>query len=487
MTQRELIALAPSIVVSATIVLVMLGLVTRRTHGLAAVLSTAGLLAAAVSCWWAWGARGGITPLLVMDGYAIFFIVLILSAAVALCAMGYGYMEARHGPKGEFYLLLLLATLGAMVLVQAAHLASFFLGLELLSVSLYALIAYDRASRLCIEAGVKYLLLAGISSAVLLFGMALVYAELGALDFASIAQLWPAAAQPAVLLAGAGLVMVGIGFKLALVPFHLWTPDVYQGAPAPVAGFVASVSKGAVLALLLRLAMALPSQPQSSMWLLLAGVSLASMTVGNLLALRQRNVKRLLAYSSISHLGYILVAVLAGGPWAMAAASYYLAAYFASTLGAFGVVGVLTTQRQEADTIHHYRGLLWRRPWLTGAFTAMLLSLAGIPLTAGFVGKLLVLTAGVGGGLWVLSVALVINSGVGLYYYLRVVAAMCLYRPETDDMGPLARPTPEEAAYHLPLPGRMALAALTAVVLWLGVWPGPLTDWIAAAARAGSP
>ena len=265
------------------------------------------------------------------------------------------------------------------------------------------------------------------------------------------------------------MLVVGIGFKLGIVPFHLWTPDVYQGAPAPVTAFVATVSKGAALALLLRIFPPADIHAGGPLYTVFALIAAASMIAGNLLALMQNNVKRILAYSSIAHLGYLLTAYLAGGALTVTAVTFYLIAYFVTTLGAFGAVTVLSGPQKEAENIDDYRGLFWRRPWLAGVFTAMLLSLAGIPLTAGFVGKFYLVLAGVGSTQWALVIILVVTSTIGLYYYLRITVAMFVLQPETKAAGP---PTP------LSLPGALTLATLTVLLVWLGVVPAPVIDLI---------
>jgi NADH-quinone oxidoreductase subunit N len=364
------------------------------------------------------------------------------------------------------------------VLVTAGHFASFFLGLETLSISLYALIAYERESERGVEAGVKYLILAAASSAFLLFGMALVYAELGTMEFSLIASLAASAEiHHAALLAGTGMIVIGIGFKLALVPFHLWTPDVYQGAPAPLTAYVATVSKGAVFGLLLRYFTQVNINASGPIFLVFTVIAIASMFAGNLLALLQNNIKRLLAYSSISHLGYLLVAFLASGGMRITAVAFYLAAYFVTTLGAFGVVSVMSGRERDADSMDDYRGLSTRRPWLAGIFTAMLLSLAGIPLTAGFIGKFYVVSAGIGSALWLLVIILVVNSAIGLFYYLRIVVAMYQLPDEEKRAGK----TPD-AAPSLSLTDRVVLAVLMVLLVWLGVYPAPLIRMIQAMA-----
>ncbi len=469
MTKTDIITLLPLLILASTSIAAMLVIAFFRNHKYTALVALVGFAMAIASLpAVATMTPRAITPLLIIDRYALFYMGLIFCAAFVVAALAYSYLERHDGYHAEFYLLLLIATLGTAVLTASTHFASFFLGIEILSVSLYAMAAYLRHSDRSIEAGVKYLILAAVSSAFLLFGMALVYAETGSMEFAKIAS---ATTAPGIhglpFLMGSGLVIVGLGFKLAVVPFHLWTPDVYEGAPAPVTAFIATVSKGAVFALVLRYFSLVDIHAQRPLFVIFTVIAVASMFAGNLLALLQSNVKRILAYSSISHLGYLLVTLLAGGSLAVTAAAFYLTAYFVTTLGAFGVVTVLSGGDRDADSMDDYQGLAWRRPWLAGVFTVMLLSLAGIPLTAGFVGKFYVVAAGVGSALWLLIIALVINSVIGLFYYLRILVAV------------YGQPKQEPA----PIPGRSfsghaALAGLTVILVWLGVYPGPIIDII---------
>ncbi len=467
MNAGVLVRLGPLIAVALTVVVLMIAVSIRRSHRLTAVLTLAGLAIAFLLLFRAaTPLPRGATALLVIDDYALFYGGLILAATAAVALLSIGYLEQLTEQRDEYYMLLLLAALGSMVLVSSTHFVSFFLGLELLSVSLYALIAYPRTRAEAIEAGVKYLVLAAASAAFLLFGMALVYAELGTMEFGRMT----AAAPDRIVLAGVGLIVVGFGFKLALVPFHLWTPDVYQGAPAPATAFVATVSKGAMFALLLRYFSAIDVRAHHALLLVFTILAIASMVGGNLLALQQRNVKRLLAYSSIAHLGYLVVAFLASGALAATAVTFYLVAYFITTLGAFGVVTVLSTGEREAEDLDDYRGLFVRRPWLAAVFTATLLSLAGIPLTAGFVGKFYLTVAAGGAALWSLLVVMMVTSGVGLFYYLRVVVAMYMQSAGEE----VAGVTPP----RVPLVAGMTLAALTVLLIWIGVYPGPLIAFI---------
>jgi NADH-quinone oxidoreductase subunit N len=467
MTRTDLIVLLPFIILAAASIAVMLGTALRRSRGLTVFLTLAGISLALASL----PAISPLLPrqataLLVIDRYALYFIGLILAASFSVTLFSYSYLRIRGGQGEEFSILLLIATLGAMVLAASSHFASLFLGIELLTVSLYAMTAYCRDCDRGLEAGIKYLILAAASSAFLLFGMALVYAETGSMDFAGIAaQAGTVHALP--FYAGLGLLIVGFGFKLAVVPFHLWTPDVYEGAPAPVTAFIATVSKGAVFAVVLRLFSTAGIRGESQLFTIFTVIALVSMSLGNLLALFQDNVKRVLAYSSIAHVGYLLVALLASGPMAFAAAAFYLAAYFITTLGAFGVVSLLSERDRDADGMDDYRGLAWRRPWIAAVFSAMLFSLAGIPLTAGFVGKFFLVASGIGSSLWLLVAALVINSVIGLFYYLRIIIALYSSPGREIPAPPAVSPA-----------GSAMLAVLTMLLVWLGVYPGPIIELI---------
>jgi NADH-quinone oxidoreductase subunit N len=471
MVLADFIALAPILILAVASLIVMIVTACVRHHATVAGATVFGLGAALGSLPLAISAvPRSITALLIVDHYALFYLGLILAAGLCVAVMSYGYLARLDDQREEYYLLLLLATLGGTVLTAAAHFASFFLGLELLSVSLYGLIAYLRDSRQSLEAGIKYLILSAASSAFLLFGMALIYGETGAMAFAELAQAVSKAPESPAWLVGLAMVLTGVGFKLAIVPFHMWAPDVYQGAPAPVTAFVATLSKGAVVALLLRYVLQVNAL-QSSLWQILWLIAVLSMFVGNLLALLEENVKRILAYSSIAHLGYLLVAFLAGGALATEAVAVYLVAYFITTLGAFGVVTVLSRPGQEHDQLHDYAGLFWHRPWLSACMILMLLSLAGIPLTAGFIGKFYIIAAGLDSGLWLLVILFVINSVIGLFYYLRIVITMTLDHPETT-AGSVSQKSGTVWTQDL------TLAALTLLLLWFGIYPAPLIRMI---------
>jgi NADH-quinone oxidoreductase subunit N len=471
MNQQALIALMPIILMAATTVVVMLAIAWRRNHRSTAFLSAVGQLAALASLAPVLNVMPQqVTAMLVMDSYAVYYMGLLLASGLAGTFLFYGYIDKFQGNREELYLLLLMATLGAMVLVASNDFVSLFLGLELMSLSLFAMVGYPVRERRALEAAIKYLILSAVASAILLFGIALVYAELGTLELPKLARLLPDPQGPRnlMLLAGGAMIMVGFGFKLSLVPFHLWTPDVYEGAPAPVTGFLATVSKGAVLALALRYFITSGVHVYDSLVMGLSLTALLSIMVGNWLALMQQNVKRILAYSSIAHFGYVLVGMIAAGPLGVETVSIYLVTYFVTTLGAFGVVGLLSTPigDRDADHLWDYRGLFWRRPFLTGAFTVILLSLAGIPFTAGFIGKFYVVAAGVEQGLWVLLAAVVAGSAIGLFYYLRVMVT--LYLPSTT-----TRNVRLELSWPQKVMG-LAMLVLTAALVFMGTYPEPL-------------
>lgn len=472
MNGNQLVALAPIITLAGTAIAVMLGIAVRRSFILSFSIAAIGIIASLMALGIAWRVSPvQATLLLRMDAYALFYIALLLSAGLAVLGLCYDYFRAREGENEELPLLLLTALLGGAVLAGSSHFASFFIGLEILSISLFVLIGYPLNQVRPLEAATKYLILSGVSSAFLLMGMALIYAQCGELYFSDIGRY--IASRPDInvtVLSAIILIVAGLGFKLSLIPFHLWTPDVYEGAPAPIAAFIATVSKGAVFALLLRYFISTDSYAYTPLLNVLSCIAGLSILGGNLLALLQNNVKRLLAYSSIAHMGYLLVSFIAGGRIlsgeVVESVSFYLLAYFITTIGAFGVVSVLSTPQTEADDLSEYRGLFWRRPWLAAVFTLMLLSLAGIPLTAGFIGKFYIFTNAADGRLWGLLFAIIVGSGLGLYYYLRIVVVMSMDIKTTE-----IKPVPDWVSTIL-------LAVLTIVLIWFGVYPNLLVDVI---------
>jgi NADH-quinone oxidoreductase subunit N len=477
MSATGLAALSPLWVLAAGILWVLGSIAVHRSRRWT-VGSTLAVLAVSLSLlpWVQSVAPYRVGDLLILDAYAFFFIGLILAAAVVVTAMSGAFLKRLGVGSEEYYVLLLSATLGAAVLVASRHFVTLFLGLELLSVSLYVLIAYSRVRLEALEASLKYLVLTGASSAVLVFGAALVYSELGTLELVALEpRMAELGAAQLIVWVGLAMLIAGVGFKMAVVPFHMWTPDVYQGAPAPVGAYMATVSKGAVLALLLRYLVTQGAHTYTSIVALMALLSVASILVGNLLALRQDNIKRILAYSSIAHLGYLLLPLIAAGEGAAGAVSFYLVAYFVTTLGAFGVVAATESgDGGEWEELSAYRGLFWRQPALALVLSLAVLSLAGIPLTAGFIGKFVIIAAGARAELWGPLFVLVAGSVLGLFYYLRIVAVLFQGADRS-----------EQARWGVPLPAAgLALAVLTLILLWIGIQPSFILNMVETAVRS---
>lgn len=471
-TPQQLIALLPLLIVGLTVVVVMLSIAWRRNHFVNATLTVVGLNLALLSLWFV-GHAGpmDVTPLLRVDGYSMFYTSLVMLASLATCTFAYPWLAGFPDNKDEFYLLVLIAALGGIVLASANHLAALFIGVELLSLPLFGLIGYAFRQKRSLEAALKYTILSAAASSFLLFGIALIYADSGNLSFVALGQhLSDDMLREPLLLIGLGMMIIGLGFKLSLVPFHLWTPDVYQGAPAPVSTFLATASKIAIFGVIMRLFMYAPVTDSEAVRTVLAVIAFVSILFGNLMAISQSNIKRLLGYSSIAHLGYLLVAliVVQSQQLALETAGVYLAGYLFSSLGAFGVVSLMSSpyRGSDADSLFSYRGLFWHRPILSAVMTVMMLSLAGIPMTLGFIGKFYVIASSVSGQLWWLTGAVVAGSAIGLYYYLRVTVSLYLSPPEMH-----TRDTPANWAFTA---GGVVVLISAILVLLLGVYPQPL-------------
>ncbi|MEM6160772.1 NADH-quinone oxidoreductase subunit NuoN [Erwinia sp. P6884] len=475
-TPQQLIALLPLLIVGLTVVVVMLSIAWRRNHFVNATLAVIGLNIALFSLWFV-GQAGAmdVTPLLRVDGYSMFYTGLVILASLATCTFAYPWLATYPDNREEFYLLVLIAALGGIVLASANHLASLFIGIELISLPLFGLVGYAFQQKRSLEASIKYTIMSAVASSFLLFGMALIYADSGNLSFLALGKsLNDSLLSQPLLLAGLGMMIVGLGFKLSLVPFHLWTPDVYQGAPAPVSTFLATASKIAIFGVVMRLFLYAPLADSEAVRLVLAIIAVASILFGNLMAITQSNIKRLLGYSSIAHLGYLLVALIAiqTHQLSLETVGVYLAGYLFSSLGAFGVVSLMSSPYRgpDADSLYSYRGLFWHRPILSAVMTVMMLSLAGIPMTLGFIGKFYVIAVGVGAQLWWLTGAVVVGSAIGLYYYLRVTVSLYLNPPEL-----LQRDTQANWAFTA---GGVVVLISAILVLLLGIYPQPLISLV---------
>lgn len=472
----DLPALLPELTLTATALLVLLAGVGggRRRHGFLAVLALASVGATAVALKIAVDtsdmARVLFSGMFVLDQFAVFFKVLFLLTAALAVLMSLEYLKRHDYRPGEYHSLVLLATVGMMVMASGSNLASIYVGLELMALSTYVLAGYFRREVKSHEAASKYFVLGALSSGVLVYGLSLLYGELGTLDLASMAAALRGGENTPALLTGLALLACGFLFKVAAVPFHMWTPDVYEGAPTPITAFMSVGPKAAAFAIFLRVFLGgLGALAPYWVWLV-GGSAVATMIWGNLAALTQENVKRMLAYSSIAHAGYALLGLMAGSELGVQSVLFYMLVYLVSNLGAFGFVILLESRGYAGETVADYAGLARRQPLAAFGMLLFLLSLGGIPPTAGFMGKLYVFAAAVNAGYVWLVVVAVLMSAVSLYYYLRI--AMQMY---------LREPAEEEGAEVLTARWTArAIGACGVCVLVIGVYPAPF----AAAARA---
>lgn len=470
-----LMPLAPVMIVALTTIVVMLLISIKRNHNLIATASVVGLNLAALYILFAvFGGKfvpANVMGMFMVDPFTMFYQFMILIAALACCTLSHAYIETYKDNREELYLLLLASVAGAMLMVASSHYASFFISLELMSIPVYGLLAYTYQRSSSLEAGIKYLVLSATASAMLLMGMAYIYAYTGSLSFYdSVQALFGVIKQPMVLL-GLALIIFAVAFKLSLAPFHKWTPDVYAGAPAPMATFLATAAKVATIGLFVRYMLASGAIMVDSLVTILTIIAVLSILVGNLLAVRQVNLKRILGYSSIAHFGYLLIALISMTYASLGSVTVYVVSYVLTTIGAFGAVALMSSPYNnvdEAQSLADYRGLFWRRPVLTATLTVMMLSLAGIPLTAGFIGKFLVVMAAVTTQHWFLAAMIIVGSGIGLYYYLRVMVVMYMTPPETPRID-------ADAHWGQKVGGLMVLAA-AALVIILGVYPDPMIN-----------
>ena len=402
-----------------------------------------------------------------INSYTVFFNVIFLLVAAVTMFLSLSYADLTGIDGGKYYPLILLATLGMMLLISSRDLLLMFLAIELLSISSYVLVASQRDRWMSNEAAIKYMLTGAFASAFLLFGIALVFGATGTMDFMKIKQAL--SDGPALFHAQIGLAMmlVGLGFKVAMVPFHMWAPDVYEGAPTPISGFLSAGSKVAVFAFLLRL-FADPFAVPHADW-----IAVLSMVVGNVSALLQKSVKRMLAYSSIAHVGYMLMALVILDTRAIEAAVLYMAVYAITGLAAFGCIACLSKGPEERLDIQDYTALAYSYPVQSGVLSVCLLSLAGIPLTAGFIGKFYLFGAAVNAGFVGLAVIGVLNSAVSLYYYMGLMLRMYT---APEGVG--------EIAVTSPMAGRLVLIVLGIAILILGIYPSPVLGFVKVAVAA---
>jgi NADH-quinone oxidoreductase subunit N len=468
------LALLPEVVLSGWALIVLLVVSWRhegaRDSRLAGWLSFAGVVlsAAALAALWVNGTQpDGLAQMVALDPFRYGAAAIALVSAGATILLSLGYLERERLLAPEYYPLVLFAAAGMMFLSGAEDLIVLFLGLEVMSVAVYALAGFDRANAFSAEAALKYFLIGAFASGFLLYGIALVYGATGTTNLSLAgAQL---AGKPLGLMAslGLGLLIIGFGFKVAAVPFHMWAPDVYDGSPTPVTGLMATGVKAAAFAAFVRVLMETFPSAISTWQPIVAGLALASMILGNLVALAQRSLKRLLAYSSVAHAGYLLVAVWPGTQVGAGSVLLYLFAYSLTSLAAFGLLAVLGRGGERDVTLDDIAGLAASRPGIAFALTVCMLSLLGFPGTFGFIGKWYIISAVVAEGQYVLPVILVLTSVLSAGYYLPVIMAMYM------------RPAPASdryAAVRLPPAALGAVTLTVALVLLFGFWPGGVLD-----------
>jgi NADH-quinone oxidoreductase subunit N len=468
-----LTSLLPVLIVAGTacLVLVLDLLPPRGTKSHLGTVALAGLVTALLVALTRWGTGGrGFRDMIVLDNYALFFHVVICYAAALIVLLSVDYLRRSGVETGEYYALVLFSTSGMLLLASAGDLIVVFLAIELMSLSLYVLAGLFKRRREAGEASMKYFLLGVFASAFLLYGIALLYGATGTTSFDRLAAAVSADPRDPLVLIGAGLLLVGFGFKISSVPFHMWAPDVYEGAPTSVTALIATGSKAAVFGALIRLLAAGLRAAQPEWTVLLWVLAALTMTVGNVVAIAQSNLKRLLAYSSIAHVGYMLVGLVAGGATGAGAILFYLLAYTFTTAGTFGVITLCERAGEEAVEVRDYAGLGRRHPLLALALSLFLLSLVGIPPLAGFVGKFYLFGSAIRAGFVVLAVIAVLNSAVAAYYYLRVIVYM--YMRDAD--GSAAALAPSFA-------GGLALAIALIGIVVLGLRPAPFADLAQAA------
>ena len=468
MSIQELWLLLPVLIISVGILVVMIQASWKRSHFIAQgiCLITLFLALAALTYQYPTDVKT-ITILFEYEPIGGFFSLLLLMVGISVALLQGPYMgENSKEVAEEFYLLLLLSCLGAMLLVMSRHVGSVILSIELMSLSMLAILAYNRERKIALEGAMKYLLLSGAATSVLLMGFALLYASSGQMMLVDMLQ------SPMGLMAKSGFVLVlaGLAFKLSLVPLHFWTPDVYQGAPVNSTLLLTTLSKAAVFALFIKLILQVPADFEADLIRMLSFIAIASMLLGNWLALQQQSLKRLMAYSAIAHMGYVLVAaVIAMGidhSLVLEGVSYYLLAYLVASILIFAVLTLLSRldDQQDLDELPQLQGLFWQHPWLASIMTIAFLSLAGMPITIGFIGKFYLLTLAIKLSAWWLVTSMLIGSAVGLYYYLRVI--FTLFAPVKDGI-------PQVHGSYLI---KIWIGLITASLIILGILPGLLGD-----------
>ncbi len=465
----ELLPMLPELVlVGGAFALLMLDLfLPERRRAVVHVLSMVLLLAVVAMVASGAGGQGVVFEgMFIRDTLAdVLKIGIGLASALSMVYL-WPFMRERGSYKGEMSVLMLFATLGMMLLVSAGNLVMIYIGLEMLALCSYALVAMDRDNSMASEAGIKYFVLGSLASGLLLYGLSLIYGATGALDISAVALAAQVTASPTMLVTGVVFVVAGIGFKFGAAPFHMWLPDVYHGAPTPISLFIGSAPKLAAFGMAFRL-LEQGLGPLDPHWMImLAALAVLSLALGNLGAIMQTNLKRMLAYSTISHVGFLLIGFAAGGPGGFAAAMFYAISYALMATAAFGAIVVMSSRGFEADQISDYRGLNARSPWLAGMILLVMFSLAGVPPFIGFWAKLAVLQAAIQSDMLWLAIVGIVFAVVGAFYYLRVVKVMYF----DDPQGEVPPPSSDR-------PLRIVFSVNAVILLALGFAWSPLMEW----------
>jgi NADH-quinone oxidoreductase subunit N len=470
------IALLPEIVLTCWALVILLAAAWRHRdeadQQLAGNLSLLGLVSTLLVVLWLWG-RGahadGIATMIALDGFRYASASIFILGAIFAVMLSLGYLGREQIWVPEFYVLLLLATVGMLVMGGGTDLIVIFVGLELMSISVYVLAGINRRSVFSAEAALKYFLLGAFASGFFLYGVALIYGATGTTNLTHVhLRIVELGLQSnTMLLIGTGLLLVGFGFKVAAVPFHMWAPDVYDGAPTPVTSYMATAVKAAAFAALIRILMHALGDSDIAWKSIVWWLAVITMFGGNLIALAQTQLKRMLAYSSIGHAGYLLVAVSSGGEMGAAAFLFYITAYTLMTVGAFAVLAAAGRDGERDVRIDDLSGLASQRPWLAFAMTVFMLSLLGFPGTAGFIGKWYILSSIVQSDQLLLAVILVLASVVSAGFYLPVVMVMYMKPATSEDA---------HRNVHLVGPARMVVTFVTVLLLLFGVWPNRAMD-----------
>jgi NADH-quinone oxidoreductase subunit N len=460
----EYVRILPEIVLSVFGIVVMMlePLLEERTgQKVLGAIAFLGSLAALGATWFMAQVPGSaFWNMVQVDGFSVFFHVLVIAIAAIVILSSFEYMAVQRIRAGEYYALILFGAVGMALMSSAVELVLIFIALEISSIASYVLTGFRRNAATSAEASLKYFLLGSFATAFFLYGVALMFGATGSTNIEQISQSLISAPVPLLAFVAVALMFVGLGFKVAVAPFHIWTPDVYEGAPAPIVGLMSTAPKAAAFAVLLRIVFVI--HVPGTFWLIWISAAL-SMTLGNIGALVQNNVKRLLAYSSIAHAGYLLVAFAAAPDLGASAVMFYTASYAAMNLGAFAIVSHFANAGERYVSLEDYEGLGRSSPMLAASLAIFLLSLIGIPMTGGFFAKFYVFSAAVNSHLIWLTIIGVLNSGVGAYYYLRIIVAM--YMRESRKPVPVTR---------IPFPLSLALIACLFATFYLGLFPGSL-------------